>query len=147
MGKQTTITIIAFVTISVLRDKCFGVRVLYMFIVVWSPTSASKSHQCFFCVPEPRPDIASLQEQLTAVRGFAKQEATEVEASTLEKLEELKQDYEVEVEQLASDLTVSKKNNQTMMMIVIVIMMLTMMMTIIVIMILTMMIICIRITL
>ena len=46
------------------------------------------------------------QEQLTEVRGFAAQEVGEVEASTLEKLEELKQEYEVEVEQLASDLVV-----------------------------------------
>ena len=46
------------------------------------------------------------QEQLTEVRGFAAQEVGDVEASTLEKLEELKQEYEVEVEQLASDLVV-----------------------------------------
>ncbi|CAM9476966.1 unnamed protein product [Scytosiphon promiscuus] len=45
-----------------------------------------------------------LQEQLTAVRGFAAQEVSEVEQSTLEKLEDLKQEYEVEVEQLGSDL-------------------------------------------
>lgn len=45
-----------------------------------------------------------LQEQLTEVRGFAAQEVDEVEASTLEKLEGLKQEYEVEVEQLGSDL-------------------------------------------
>lgn len=47
------------------------------------------------------------QEQLTAVRGFAAQQVDEVEESTLEKLEDLKQTYEVEVEQLAGDLTVS----------------------------------------
>lgn len=47
------------------------------------------------------------QEQLTAIRGFAAQQVDEVEESTLEKLEDLKQTYEVEVEQLASDLTVS----------------------------------------
>lgn len=46
------------------------------------------------------------QEQLTEVRGFAAQEVDEVEASTLEKLEGLKQEYEVEVEQLGSDLVV-----------------------------------------
>ncbi|CBJ26509.1 violaxanthin de-epoxidase, chloroplast precursor [Ectocarpus siliculosus] len=45
-----------------------------------------------------------LQEQLTAVRGYAAQEVTEVESSTLEKLEDLKQEYEVEVEQLGTDL-------------------------------------------
>ena len=47
------------------------------------------------------------QEQLTAVRGYAVQEATEVEESTLQKLEDLKQEYEVEVEQLGTDLAVS----------------------------------------
>ncbi|CAB1109295.1 unnamed protein product [Ectocarpus sp. CCAP 1310/34] len=45
-----------------------------------------------------------LQEQLTAVRGYAAQEVNEVESSTLEKLEDLKQEYEVEVEQLGTDL-------------------------------------------
>lgn len=47
-----------------------------------------------------------MQEQLTAARGFAVQEVSEVEQSTLEKLEDLKQEYEVEVEQLGSDLAV-----------------------------------------
>lgn len=40
------------------------------------------------------------------MRGFAVQEATEVEESTLQKLEDLKQEYEVEVEQLGTDLAV-----------------------------------------
>lgn len=40
------------------------------------------------------------------MRGYAAQEVGEVEASTLEKLEELKQEYEVEVEQLGTELTV-----------------------------------------
>lgn len=48
-----------------------------------------------------------MQEQLTAVRGYAAQEVNEVESSTLEKLEDLKQEYEVEVEQLGTDLAVS----------------------------------------
>lgn len=48
------------------------------------------------------------QEQLTAVRGYAVQEAEDVESSALEKLEGLKQDYEVEVEQLGSDLAVRR---------------------------------------
>lgn len=46
------------------------------------------------------------QEKLTEVRGFADEELSEVETSTLEKLEGLKQEYEVEVEQLTSDLVV-----------------------------------------
>lgn len=46
------------------------------------------------------------QEQLTEVRGFAAEEVDEVEASTLAKLEGLRQEYEVEVEQLGSDLVV-----------------------------------------
>ncbi|CAM9150436.1 unnamed protein product [Ascophyllum nodosum] len=46
-----------------------------------------------------------LQEQLTAARGFASQELDDVEASTLDKLEDLRQTYEIEVEQLAGDLT------------------------------------------
>lgn len=46
------------------------------------------------------------QEQLTAVRGYAVQEVNEVEESTLQKLEDLKQEYEVEVEQLGTDLAV-----------------------------------------
>eukprot|EP00903_Cladosiphon_okamuranus_P014027 g13044.t1 len=45
-----------------------------------------------------------LQEQLTAVRGYAVQEVNEVEESTIQKLEDLKQEYEVEVEQLGTDL-------------------------------------------
>lgn len=40
------------------------------------------------------------------MRGYAVQEATEVEESTLQKLEDLKQEYEVEVEQLGTDLAV-----------------------------------------
>ena len=42
------------------------------------------------------------------MRGYAAQEVNEVESSTLEKLEELKQEYEVEVEQLGTDLAVSR---------------------------------------
>lgn len=42
------------------------------------------------------------------MRGYAVQEAEDVESSALEKLEELKQDYEVEVEQLGSDLAVRR---------------------------------------
>lgn len=41
------------------------------------------------------------------MRGYAVQEVNEVEESTIQKLEDLKQEYEVEVEQLGSDLAVS----------------------------------------
>lgn len=64
-------------------------------------------HASQLLLPVCPPIYYSSQEQLTAVRGYAVQEVNEVEESTIQKLEDLKQEYEVEVEQLGSDLAVS----------------------------------------